>query len=103
MREWLIRRILEKFAGVPGVLEIVWSVQGLKRRILNADNSSRRRQHGIGRAKRQLQDDVAALIATRHIHFEARESGAHECVADQTGLNDPPKRAPAWVGDGGLR
>ncbi len=99
MRDRLLPRASEELAGVPGVLEIIWRVQSLKRRILNADNSSSGRQNEIGRAKGRPQDDVAALGSVGYVHLEAWEGHAGQRMAENTGLNDLPQRAATGVGD----
>ena len=50
--KWPLQPILKEPAGVPSVLEIVWSVQSPERRILHPDTSSRGRQNEISAASR---------------------------------------------------
>jgi len=102
MRQRLLSWIGKKRARVPSVFEIVWSRQRPKRRVLNADDSFRRRQNGVWLADRGTQDNVAPLLSVGQIDFEAWEGGASQSVVGDAGPHDLPERTAVSFRNGCL-
>src|SRR6185437_16945304 len=94
MRRRLALRV-EELAGAPCVLEIVGRVRGRKRSVLDAGNSSGRRQDETRGAERRPQNGIAARLSGRHVHFQAGEGAASQRMVEETDFDDPPERAAA--------
>ena len=90
-------RALEERSRAPCGVEIVRRLGRLQEWVLDADDLSRRRQDQVMQ-QRRAQNDVAALLASGEIDFQARKGSAGQLEVGDAGPDDLPQRQPVESG-----